>query len=299
MRKVVFISDFFANQLVGGAELSLQTLIDVCPNEKILINSEDVDREFINANKDAFWAIGNYTNLKYTLLPDIAEKIEYAVIEFDYKFCRHRNPAMHKYVEGIECNCNKTFGKRIEDFYKSAKVVFWMSEKQLEIFITKLNGIKACNNVVLSSIFSDETLDYIKNLRNLSKGKDRSGMIVTAHKSWVKGYENTVRYCSENKIKPKIIGARAYKDLLKILSESEGLVYMPNGEDTCPRLVIEAKLLGCELVLNDFVQHKDEKWFKELNLEEMDIFLRYRKYLFLSSIKQFIDENVDKKEVSL
>ena len=36
---------------------------------------------------------------------------------------------------------------------------------------------------------------------------------------------------------------------------------MPVASDTCPRLVMEAKMLGCELILNDHVQHKDEQWF--------------------------------------
>ena len=32
---------------------------------------------------------------------------------------------------------------------------------------------------------------------------------------------------------------------------AKGLVFLPKGGDTCPRLVIEAKLLGCDIVTND------------------------------------------------
>jgi hypothetical protein len=34
-------------------------------------------------------------------------------------------------------------------------------------------------------------------------------------------------------------------------------------------MVIEAKLLGCKLILNENVQHKDEPWFATENLEEI------------------------------
>lgn len=295
MRKIIFVSDFFADQLIGGAELSLQALIDVCKGEVIKVKSEDVDGLFIKENKKAFWVIGNYTNLKYTLLPLLAESVEYCVIEFDYKFCKYRNPQLHKFSETVDCNCYKTFGKRIEEFYRNAKIVFWMSEAQLNIYREKLPRINETNNIVLCSIFSDDTLDHIKRLRTESNGKKNDEWIVTGHESWVKGFHSTVKYCEENKLKYRVVYSVAHKKLLEILAYSKGLVYQPSGEDTCPRLIIEAKLLGCELIINDFVQHKNEQWFTKDNLEEMDIFLRYRKYLFLSKIKEFVGEHEQEK----
>ena len=44
---------------------------------------------------------------------------------------------------------------------------------------------------------------------------------------------------------------------------------MPRGGDTCPRMVIEAKLLGCTLVLNDDVQHAQEEWFGGTELDTL------------------------------
>jgi glycosyltransferase involved in cell wall biosynthesis len=60
--------------------------------------------------------------------------------------------------------------------------------------------------------------------------------------------------------------------MLKKFSLAEGFVYLPQGSDTCPRMTIEAKLLGCKLVLNDYVQHKDEPWFAT---EDHSITLNY------------------------
>ena len=52
------------------------------------------------------------------------------------------------------------------------------------------------------------------------------------------------------------------------------MCFLPKGSDTCPRLVIEAKLLGCKLQLNDNVLHAKEKWFDTEDIEEIEKHLR-------------------------
>ena len=42
MTKVVFVADLFADQYIGGAELTTEALIEACPFEYIKINSKDV-----------------------------------------------------------------------------------------------------------------------------------------------------------------------------------------------------------------------------------------------------------------
>ena len=65
-----------------------------------------------------------------------------------------------------------------------------------------------------------------------------------------------------------------YVKVLETLAQAEGLCFLPSGADTCPRLVIEAKLLGCKLNLNEHVQHVEEDWFNTDNLEETEQYLR-------------------------
>ena len=54
----------------------------------------------------------------------------------------------------------------------------------------------------------------------------------------------------------------------------KGLCFLPKGSDTCPRLVIEAKLLNCELNLNDKVLHVSEKWFESKSVEQIERHLK-------------------------
>ncbi len=70
-----------------------------------------------------------------------------------------------------------------------------------------------------------------------------------------------------------------YDQFLKRLAQARGLCALPAGYDTCPRLAIEAKLLGCELQTNEYVQHRDEEWFNKPN-DEIVKYLRTRKDYF-------------------
>ena len=79
-----------------------------------------------------------------------------------------------------------------------------------------------------------------------------------------------------------------HKQFLDKLAESKGLIFLPKAGDTCPRMVIEAKLLDWELVLNDNVQHKDEEWVatKSSTME----YLRQRTGVFWNSMEQVMGD---------
>jgi hypothetical protein len=53
----VFVSDMFREQFIGGAELSLQTLIDSIPESKTsaCVNSSNVSEYMLSSNKDKTW----------------------------------------------------------------------------------------------------------------------------------------------------------------------------------------------------------------------------------------------------
>ena len=79
--------------------------------------------------------------------------------------------------------------------------------------------------------------------------------------SWIKGVNETKKYLEDKQVDFELVGGLSYYDMLKKLSEYKGLAFRPLGGDTCPRLVIEAKLLGLELDINDNVQHANEDWW--------------------------------------
>ena len=58
------------------------------------------------------------TNLDPEIIRYIIDSdIEYSFVEFDYKFCKHRNPVLYDYIEGGESDYTATeHGSLIQDF---------------------------------------------------------------------------------------------------------------------------------------------------------------------------------------
>ena len=68
--------------------------------------------------------------------------------------------------------------------------------------------------------------------------------------------------------------------MLEALSNYKGLIFLPIIQDTCPRIVIEAKLLGLELIINSNCQHITEDWWQNKSNQEITSYLKERPNYF-------------------
>ncbi len=256
---IVFVSDLFIKDYVGGGELSTQTLIETSLLPVAQINSRFLTIEIMEQYKNAHWIFGNFTEVNLNCLLYAIKNLSYSVIEYDYKFCSYRSPEKHAIEEG-ECNCqNSQLAKAVTMFMLHSKSVMWMSHNQKQRYLDNFPFLKNANNHVLSSLFTHETLNYISSLRN--KKKNNKYLIINSQ-SWIKGTQDCVLHAKQNNLEYELVGGMEYKDVLDKLSTSKGIIFLPKGGDTCPRFTIEAKILGCELILNDNVQHRYEPWFE-------------------------------------
>ena len=83
----------------------------------------------------------------------------------------------------------------------------------------------------------------------------------------------------------KFCGNVPYEEVLEKMAQAQGFVYLPQGGDTCPRMVIEAKLLGCQLHINDDVQHAKEIWFDTDDPFDTEAYLFAARERFWTSIQ--------------
>lgn len=287
--QIIFVSDLFVEDYVGGAELTSEALIIASPFSIFKLKSKDVTLDLLKQGADKFWIFGNFVEINPQLVPTILGNLKYTVLEYDYKYCNHRSPEKHLATVGMHCDChNQHIGKMISSFYLGSMGMWWMSEKQKQKYLTLFPNLSEKNNIVLSSVFDDKTLKKIKTLRQLSQ-TSRSGWIVLGSNSWVKGAQAAEKWCQENNKQYEIVWNLPYEQMLQKLSRAEGFVYLPEGGDTCPRMVIEAKLLGCKLHINDNVQHKDEEWFVTDDIESIENHLQAASRLFWDGIKKMID----------
>ena len=288
--EIIFVSDLFSDDHLGGAELTTDAIIDSSSYNVFRLHSKDVNEKTLSQGHDRYWIFGNFAGMNLDFLPGIISNLKYSIVEYDYKYCKYRSTEKHEAAESSPCNCHEEMhGKMISAFYYAAKSLWWMSEKQMAKYHEKFPFLSHIKNVVLSSVFDETFFHVVSDLVKSSKEIERKKWIVVGSNSWIKGTQQSVEYCEKNNIDYEIVSGLKYIDLLKKLSESVGLVFLPMGNDTCPRLVIEAKLLGCDLVLNEHVQHASEEWFSTTDGQKTLDHLYTARERFWTGIKGHIE----------
>ena len=267
MIKYVAVADAFANQYTGGAELTTRAILQRKDSEVLRVNSHTLTDQFIEDNKDKTWFIFNFSNVEEKMLIKIAKTVKYSIVEYDYKFCKYRSPELHQLKEGKPCDCmEQGISSKIKLlFYGYAKKVWFMSEVQRKIFLDHVKSLKPEKTEVLSSVFLDGDLYF---MNSISGNEKNSKYLILNSNSWIKGTSQCIEHAKSNGIDYELVSGLSYHELLIKMSTSKGLIFRPLGGDTCPRIVIEAKLLGCDILMNDNVQHKFEDWFSTKELCE-------------------------------
>ena len=283
--QVVFVADMFVEQYVGGAELTTDALMKSSKFSTTYINAKDVSLKTLESGHGKYWIFGNFSQLDLNLIPTIVANLKYSILEYDYKFCRYRSVEKHLENEKKECDCHEqTYGKLMSAFFYGARSLWFMSENQQSLYFDKFPFLREKENWVLSSVFDDQFFITVKMLREKYKDIERKGWLVVGSTSWIKGTEPASAWCEENGKDYNLIQDWAYGKVLEEMAQAEGFVYLPPGGDTCPRTVIEAKLLGCKLHLNDNVQHKDEEWFSDVPMHDTEAYLYAARDKFWNSI---------------
>jgi hypothetical protein len=167
----------------------------------------------------------------------------------------------------------------IEKFYMNAQQVWFCSQKHMQRYFERFPNLKNAKCSVLSAVFGDEFFQKIVPLIQSLPNRKKSGWITLESDSWIKGTEDAKRWLVENNKSFSVIKDMSPDQVLEAMAASEGFVCLPKGADVSNRMVTESKLLGCQVVSNENVQHAEETW---LNYEPINIlrWLYNRKIVF-------------------
>ena len=288
---VVFVSDFFKDEYLGGAELSTEALFETSPLSVYKLKSQDLNQDIISKGSQKIWVFFNFSSMNLNLIPSIVGNCFYYIVEYDYKFCKYRSIEKHEADTGEPCDCDKNqYGMFISAFFTGSEHIFWMSEQQKQIYCERFDFLNKKASTVLSSIFSVSDLEYIESLRKSREDNfPINSFVIMNSNSWIKGVEETKTYLKNKEVNFEIVGGLKYHDMLSKLSNHKGLAFHPLGGDTCPRLVIEAKLLGLEIDVNENVQHTKELWWQK-SIDEIESYLLEGHNRFWGSIMKFLEK---------
>ena len=237
--KIVFIADFFREDLLGGAESNDTVLIEYLESRDCIVEKITcIDFNDNYLNKDNFFIVSNFISLKEKYKSKL-QKEKYLIYEHDHKYVISRDPSVYK-----DFNIPKEDIIN-HDFYKNAIAVVVLSEICKEILQKTLQ----IDNVfsIGCSLWSDDRLDYINTLIGEEKNKKYA---ILQSSNPVKNTARAMAFCNKNNIEFDLIKPCGEEELLKQLAKYEGLVFIPGVLETFSRISAEAKMLNCKLATN-------------------------------------------------
>ena len=278
MTKIVFISDYFIDEILGGAEKCNAALIKQLEKEHTVEQhkSASVTLEFLKENSSSFFIIANFFQLPEELKDFLAKNLDYIIYEHDHKYVSTNNPVRFRgLLAPTNCLINR-------DFYESARNVICQSRFHAKILYQNLlipNIINAAAN------FWDEAdLEILSDLINTPKDI-KYGAFETANKN--KGMPAAIKYCNDNQLELTLIPHLQYGEFIRTLSRVENLVFFPQWVESYSRVAIEAKILGCKLITNKLLGVASEPYFK-LNGTELLQQLRKNNATLIKKINKII-----------
>lgn len=261
MKKIVFISDLFEKDLIGGAELNDSVLIRFLESKQldiIKIKSNSVqDRDIL---ENDFFIVSNFTGLskKHKILLQMKR---YIIYEHDHKYVSTRDPS--KFVDFKIPDAHI----RNKNFYKNASKVIVLSKICKQV-IEQALGI---DNVISigTSLWSEEKLLFIESL--LSTRKTKKYCIVNSSNP-IKGTREAIEYAKAKDLDYSLVGPLSPNELLTEMVQHEGFIFVPRVLETLSRIVVEAKMLGCNVYTNKrLIGAAYEEWFSLQGKELIDV----------------------------
>ena len=293
MKRIVFISDFFVEEISGGAEICDQILIAELRQKGIKVcrfkSGEFTEKHFHLYEQCGF----NFIISNFVALSESVKKLltvygdRYCIIEHDHKYLKTRNPSVFTNFKAPEqFVINK-------EFYKCAKQVFCQSVKHAQVLGNNLNISNVTN--LGCSLWSKDQISLIRS--SVSDKNNKAYIINDGNK--IKGTPAAVEFCQKKQIDFDLKDKMSYEDFIRTLGTYQSFVFFPQTLETFSRIVLEARMLGCKLVTNNLNGCTYEPWFKKLKGEELIDFVDKKRDEIVTTIENKLFEKKETKEADI
>ena len=258
----------------GGTYLTLDSILESRNEDCFTVSFSTLTKNFIDSNKDKLWILGNVMKVvaenKTEELFKILEECRFVKLEFDYNFCPYRSEFGHEVFKKQKCECphgtsgDSVLSKMYDLITLNCKHSFFMSERQRAVYSAHLPMLDFSRSSVLSSCFSKSSLELFEKYKNNAKN-DKYAILegYGGFHSFAKGVKEAKDFCEANNLKFDILPNQDYEKHIETLSHYKALIFTPVIHDTCPRCIIEARLLNLDVICNNNCQHIYEFWWKD------------------------------------
>ena len=251
--EVVFVSDFFIDEVAGGAEFCNEALIGLLKKNYTVKKKKSIEvtPEFICSNDRSFFIIANFFQLSEKSKAQLRAS-RYAILEHDHKYIRSNNPAL--FVDFVAPE-SQVINK---EFYRYAKAVVCQSLAHSRILQKNLFLNNICN--FGGNIWTEDQLQVLE--RNIDRPKTIDyGIIQSTNRN--KGMPAAIKYCKDKNFQFELLPPQGFEKFIANLASVDTLVFFPQWFESYSRLAVEARILGCKLVTNSLLGVSSEKYFSK------------------------------------
>lgn len=251
-RKVLYVSDFFYEEIAGGGEANDKELLEILSKKYTIAKykSANVSLDIIKKHKDSL-ILSNFVLINPNILQYITNNCKYIIYEHDHKYIKSRNPAIYEnFIAPDEDIINR-------DLYKNASAVLCQSKFHKSILDKNLQNV---NSISLSgNLWSEKTLELIELL--CKNNKFNSYAIMNSHIEH-KNTLSSVKYCKINNFEYQLINNAPHEQFLQNLSIHKGLIFFPKTPETLSRIAVESRMMNMSVITNKNLGASYEDWFK-------------------------------------
>ena len=277
MSSILFIADFFADQISGGGELNNEVLM-----EKLYKNGHSVRRanshlvKHMDILNSEYIIVSNFVNMSEASKKSLEGK-NYIIYEHDHKYLPNRNPGVYpKYQAPKEHIINR-------EFYANAKATLCQSQFHADIARKNLE----LDNIVSlgGNLWSDEHLDLLEEICKDPQRQTKHAIIVssTDHKNT----NGAINYCEAMNLEYDLIQPAEPSVFLRELGARSTLVFLPKTPETLSRVVVEARMMGMATKTTNNVGAIHEDWFLKKGLDLIN-HMRYEQEEIINIVEQYL-----------
>lgn len=279
MNRILFVADFFADEIPGGGELNNQVLIDrlssdgfkvKCKKSHLVKPHDVLETERI--------IVANFANLTQEI-KDFISKKHYIIYEHDHKYLPSRNPGVYRnYLAPKDRIVNR-------DFYRKAKAILCQSgfHKQIAERNLELDNIVSLGG----NLWSDSHFLLLEEMANAPKEK---AYAIIESGNWHKGTQEALMYCKSLELKHVVIEPQSPSEFLRDLGQYSDLIFFPKTPETLSRIVVEARMMGMSTKTTSNIGAIHEDWFSKKGIDLIDHMRGKREEIF-NRVKGYLSED--------
>jgi len=295
--KILFAADKFEDEprddvspYPGGAELTDSALIEACPftlQKKKFIDLKESDLETAEVV-----VIGNSKTASKHQLNTIISKKKYILFEHDMRICRYDGDWSRAKKEPVHyflgrCICPHF---NLRPLYKNAQGVIFLTHLQYNTYKSNPFFTGRKERILGSSAFSKQFIHRVEKTRRNKVERDGCAVLFSPHRC--KGFHESLEYCRSRGVEPVQIKGIAPEEVLDLFEKVSEFVYLSRGIEWAGRMPVEARFLGCKVVINDNVGVGGEAWW-EWDDERAFEFLKKTPERFWKLVEELVDEDPD------